>query len=584
MKKRRNAAVLAVLALSLAATVSAAAGAASSSLPAPCQLLKRSEANILAGVKLEPPIASGASCTYNPVPTGPAAQVFVFVDSSVPITLTTDRRLHHAFRKVPRIGDQALEENGYIFVRKGSVWITLHVLAVDQWPGPRKRLEHAAALAVSRIKAARRLASARSSPPPAGGREHWAGKERLYGDSVTRYAGVDYQPGVVLIGGGVDAIRSESPDGLTWTINRNAPGVANLRVGKIMLATTFASGRVLKLTRVGPNLRVVLGPVAITDVIRDGEFESSAPIPLGQAIANKTALPAKPPAKRHTLDAASESSTAGEFSTRTLCCSQGMGVNISYDNGEGRLSAVVALYADQPTVSFRIRIGGGHLLDAGLELHGAAGLRYYLFGATLTGKGDVRSGPIEVPGSFTIPLVGPLAITFTQSFDVSMQFAGRATVKASGDYRLSGNLGFQTNGGSATGEPVSLTTQTPITQNTLSLGVGENAIGLGWALRATVGIGVGVLSAGAWADLRTGIGLVADGSNLESLKFGCARADLDVTSRYGVGYTLSNFVRKIVNAVLGAVGAKPIAASGGPEWGPYTLWHPPEAQWCPPRK
>jgi hypothetical protein len=327
----------------------------------------------------------------------------------------------------------------------------------------------------------------------------------------------------------------------------------------------------------------VLGPVALTDVIRDGFFASSAPIPLGNPIANTTALPVKPPAKRHTLGA-SATSTASEFSTRALCCSDGIGVNISYDNGEGRLGAAVALVADRPTVSFQIRIGGGRLLDAAFQLHGAARLHYYLFGATLNGAGDVKSGPIEVPGSFTIPLVGPFALTFTQSFDVSMQFAGRATVKATGDYGVSGDLGFRTSGGPPTEEPVSLTTDTPITQNTLSLGVGENAISLGWALRATVGIGVGVLTAGAWADLRTGIALVADGSNLESLKFGCARADIDVTSRYGVGYTLANFVRKIVNAILGAVGAKPIPPSGGPEWGPYTLWHPAQAQWCPPRR
>jgi hypothetical protein len=577
--------LVAVVLLAFAAAASAADGTAGSSLPAPCQLLKRSEANVLAGIKLEPAVASGASCTYNPVPTGPTAQVFVFVDSTVPITLTTDRRLHHAFRKVPRLGDEALEESGYIFVRKGSVWITLHVLAQDPWPGPQKRLEHAAAIAVSRVNSARRLAAVPRSPPASGGRERWSGIERRFGGGITHYAGVDYQPAVVVIGGGAKAIRAESPDGLTWTISGNAPGAADLRVGKIMLATTFASGRVLKLTRVGPNLRVVLGPVAVTDVIRDGVFDSTAPITLGQPLASKTALPAKPPKPRpkRKLHGIARTSEAAGFSSSPICCSGGMGVHIKYDNGEGRLSATVTLVAERPTVSFRIRIGGGRLLDAALRLHGAAGLRYNLDGATLSGKGDVKSGPIEVPGSFTIPLVGPLAITFTQSYDVSLQFAGRATVQAVGEYRLVGDLGFHTGGGGATEEPVEMTTETPITQNTLSLGVGENAISLGWALRATVGIGVGVLSAGAWADLRTGFALVADGSGLESLKFGCARADIDVTSKYGVGYTLADFVRNIVNAVLGAVGAKPIAAKGGLEWGPYTLWHPQQAQWCPPR-
>jgi hypothetical protein len=581
MKPRASIAAVAVLSLAFAA---AATAEASSSLPAACALLKRSEANGLAGIKLEPPVGgTGASCTYNPVPTGPTAQVFVFVDSSLPITLQIDRRLHHSFRTVPHLGDQAIEENGYIFVRKGSVWITLHVLAQDPWPGPRKRLEHAAAIAVSRIKTARRLASVERSPPSSGGREHWTGSERRFGGAITNYTGVDYQPAVVIIGGGAKAIRAESADGLTWTINRNASGASELRVGKIMLATTLASGRVLKLTPAGPNLRVVLGPVAITDVIRDGDFESSGPISLSQPLAYKTVLPAtlpKPKPKRR-LHGVERASAGAGFSASGFCCS-GMGVHIDYDNGAGRLSATVVLHVARPTVSFRLHIGGGHLLDAALELHGAAGLSYDILGATLDKTGDVKSPVLSVPASFTIPLVGPLAVTFSQLYDVSMQFAGRATVRAHGDYTLSGNLGFNTAGGVP--DPVTLATKTPIVKNTLSLGVGENAIDIGWALKATVGVGVGGLSAGAWAELRSGIALVADGSGLESLKFGCATADLDVSLKDGVGFSIPDFVRNVVNAVLGALRAKPIPASLGPSWGPFTLWHPPLSQGCPKRK
>lgn len=569
----------------------AAGGTAASSLPAPCKLLTRSEANVLAGIKLQPPLASGASCTFNPYPTGPVAQVFIFVDSSLPMTVQIDRKLGHKFRSVPRLGDQALEEMGYIFVRKGTVWILLHVIAPDLWPAPRKRLERAAAIAISRVKPSpRRAAAVRSpaavshDPPAGGGRERWTGSERRYGGSITNYAGVVYQPGVVLIGGGANAIRAESPDGLTWTIDGNAAGATDLRVGKIMLATTFAAGRVLKLTHVGPDLRVVLGPVALTDVVRDGDFESSAPISLAKPLLYKTTLPTKPPKPHRRTQSASAAPDASAFSTTPICCEGGMGVHIGYANSAGRLSATVQLYMQRPTVTFRIRIGGGHLLDAALKLHGAGGLRYDAWGATLNGSGDVRSGPIAVPVSFTIPLAGPLAITITQSFDVSMQFSGRATVRTHGDYQIRGTLGFSTGSAGATRDKVDMETRTPITENTLSLGVGANAISLGWALRATVGIGGGGFSAGAWADLRSGLALAADGSNLMSLELGCSTAALDVTSKYGVGYTIPEFVRSIVNTFLGVVGAKPIAASGGPSWGPFTLWHPPTAHWCPPRK
>src|SRR5438477_126002 len=70
---------------------------------------------------------------------------------------------------------------------------------------------------------------------PAGGGSNprWKGSQRRFGGSVTTYKGVVYQPNVVVIGGGASAIRAESPDGLTWTLAGSAPGVSDLRVGKI---------------------------------------------------------------------------------------------------------------------------------------------------------------------------------------------------------------------------------------------------------------------------------------------------------------------------------------------------------------
>jgi hypothetical protein len=566
-----------------------AGGNATAAVPPACKLLTRAEAQTLAGIKLEPPVGYPTNCTYSSYPTESVGQVSIYVDSTVPRTLRIDRALHHTIWSVPRLGNQAFEEQWHIFVRKGSVWLTINLVRIDVWPPYRKRLEHAAAIAISRVgPAARRTAGLRTTaaahaPPALGARGRWSGNELRYGGSITHYRGIVYQPDVVLIGGGANAIRSRSPDGLTWTIAGSAPGAADLRVGKIMLATTFASGRVLELTRVGPNLQVVLGPVALTDIIRDGDFESSAPIPLGKPLVYQTAAP-KPPAGRRTTQGISAGSGAGGFSAAPICCSGGIGMHIGYNSASGRLSAAVRLYVERPSVDFHIRIGGGRLIDAGLQLHGVGGLRYYIFGATLNGSGDVRSGPITVPGSVTIPLAGPLAITLTQAFDVSMQFAGRATVKAVGDYAISGGLGFGYQGGGPQADATAMTTKAPITENTLSLGVGENAISLGWSVRATVGIGVGGFSAGAWFALRPGLAVVADGSNLLSLEAACTTADLDVSDMYGVGYTIPEYARSVINAVLGVLHVKPIPASGGPSWGPFTIWRPPRSDWCPPRK
>ncbi len=100
-----------------------------------------------------------------------------------------------------------------------------------------------------------------------------------YGASPEQSSKITYQPDVVFVGG-ANSILSVSADGLIWTISGSAPNVNELRPGKIMFASSLGVGRVLKVSQQGANKEVVLGPVSITDVIRNGNFASSAPVPL----------------------------------------------------------------------------------------------------------------------------------------------------------------------------------------------------------------------------------------------------------------------------------------------------------------
>jgi hypothetical protein len=583
---------LMILLLTVAVSMLATAGMAAPEqrLPRACKLLTRAEAQVLAAVKLLPPVASPTSCTYNGLPTGPVAQVSVYVDSSLPRTLRIDRELGHKIWRVPGLGDQAFGEEWNIFVRKGKIWLTIHLVRTEAWgPSSQKRLERAARTAISRVKStARRLAAVQyaiavsGTPPTRVARERWRGKERRFGGSITRADGVVYQPDVVLIGGGADAVRARSPDGLTWTIDRRAPGAAELRAGKIMVATTFAAGRVLKISPSGSNLRVILGPVQLTEVIRDGVFKTTRPVPLSSPLRFDAPLPRKP--QRRALSAAPASGLPSAFAgTSPICCSDGVGLRIAYDNGAGRLAATVRLYGELPTASAYVELGGGRLVKAWFEVRGAAGLRYDVWGATENSSGNVRSGPIAVPGFFSIPLTGPFAITLTQAFYVSMQFAGKGLLRTSGDYAIRGKLGFGFGGGSARAEGLGMAVRDPITLNTVSLGVGQNALSLGWAVRATVGIGFAGFSAGPWVEFKPGIALNGDGHPM-SLKAGCVTAAIDVRSAYGIGFTIPKFVRSVVNAFLSVFKAKPVPATGGPSWGPYVVWRPPTSEYCPPRE
>ncbi|MEO3819669.1 hypothetical protein [Plantactinospora sp. B24E8] len=97
---------------------------------------------------------------------------------------------------------------------------------------------------------------------------------RTYGYGPVRDGSVTYQPDVVLVEGGPDAIRAASADGLTWTIDRNAPGADDLGPGRIMYATSRAIGRVVQVRPAGDDLAVTLAPVTLTEVFRDADFRS----------------------------------------------------------------------------------------------------------------------------------------------------------------------------------------------------------------------------------------------------------------------------------------------------------------------
>ena len=93
--------------------------------------------------------------------------------------------------------------------------------------------------------------------------------EQLYGVSPRRVPGVTYQPNVILMEHGANAIRSQSLDGFTWTIDAAAPGAMDIRPDKILFATGRVVGRVLKVTSKGGDLDVTLGPAELTDIFQE---------------------------------------------------------------------------------------------------------------------------------------------------------------------------------------------------------------------------------------------------------------------------------------------------------------------------
>jgi hypothetical protein len=110
--------------------------------------------------------------------------------------------------------------------------------------------------------------------------------ERRFGVAPVPDATVTYQPDVIIVGGGAAAIRSQDPNGFRWTIDAGAPHARDLVPGKVFFMTGRAVGRVLDVRPQGGDLIVTVGPVTLTEVIRDAHIHIvDMPIDLSEAIA-----------------------------------------------------------------------------------------------------------------------------------------------------------------------------------------------------------------------------------------------------------------------------------------------------------
>jgi hypothetical protein len=102
--------------------------------------------------------------------------------------------------------------------------------------------------------------------------------ESRYGVSPKLDPGVTYQPDVIVMEHGAEAIRAPTADGFTWTIDGAAQGASGIEPGKILFATGRVVGRVPKVEGKGSNLNVTLGPIELTDVIKEAHITYSGPI------------------------------------------------------------------------------------------------------------------------------------------------------------------------------------------------------------------------------------------------------------------------------------------------------------------
>jgi hypothetical protein len=451
-----------------------------------------------------------------------------------------------------------------------------------------------------------------------------SGNDLKYGASPQQVAGITYQPDVVLVGGS-GSVTAVSANGLLWTISGSAPNVGELRPGKILFASSLGVGRILAVRKAGSDTQVVLGPVNITDVVRDGNFSSTTPVslsapesysaseqpgaltqlvaygaPAGGSISGSDSNTVTVPpvhlvanlADDHASSAlpglaltpgsgglpspsrSPSSSSVGAYHFNPFCCAGGVGVHVGYDNKGLKLSATVTLHLEKPTVGFDLKIEGGKLVNAAVVLHGAGGFGIHILATSTTGlAGDVKEQHVDIPVDFSVPISAfgiPLTVGFDQVFGMAVAFTAHPSeFKADGTYTFSGDLGFGIHNGSPSvyvPEGVKPIAEPSSDMNLVS--VGPAAMAINYQAKISVGIGFLGFRTGVYFALAVNTGLTAGGAVSE---FNCRTASLAIFDEYGVGYIIPKPVAALINTFLKVFGAPPIKAKDGFARGPFTV-------------
>ncbi len=427
-----------------------------------------------------------------------------------------------------------------------------------------------------------------------------------YGLAPSVHPDVTLQPDVVIVQGGGESVRSVSGDGLTWRLDADADGADRLEPGNIMFVTGRGVGRVLDLQDDGDELAVTIGPVTLTDVIRDGTFAQqgivlddpvvyTADDPFWARAENGGPLAPRPAPFVRTAAAPAAPSGGGEGTVHPTCCGDGIGVEFKYDQGGTKIFGSVTLTFAQPKADFFLSISGGSVTRAEIEISGGFGSKVKFEGG-IDGGRRVRTFTFPVPTEWVIPLppIGgiPLALTVSQSMEVTTAFGGDlGTIKGDGEFSLAGSLAFGYTGGKFGSRTTSSFKRLASLVDSLhGVPVGVMGLIIKHRVKFSVGFSAFVLNAGVFVELATQFGATM-GSALGAVGTAgthfveCRGVGLGVFASYGLGYSILEPVVNLVNKFLSLINVKPIKAQGGLRSAPAKVYAaeeivPPNTELC----
>jgi hypothetical protein len=475
----------------------------------------------------------------------------------------------------------------------------------------------------------------RSSPGTSSSLAELSDAERAYGLAPRPGGPVNYQSDVVFVPDGARAIQERAGNGLTWALDAGARGIDRVKPGQVLFVTDQCVGRVLGTRRDGDTVAVVLGPVAIEEVIRDCDIALEQALDLGAATAvsapdypgapmdldpiapfrdvpveeelpqlagqrfDPDVVPASAFGHGSRFDPASiqrvaQGAAVHRFRTTPGAGPYGISIRLASDAGGTRLELIAALRLSAPKITPELKISGGTLHEAGLRMTGSAGLRLGFHATNEAGlSGNINQPGTIVPIDLRIPLIGvndllgvPLVACVQQRFLVQSAFSARGSFQAIGDWGLTGDYRFGLRNGNWSGSGPGLSTvNESLLKSIAGVSLGAKGMVFSHQVRIMVGVGAFGFVTGPYIGCGSTIG-VTRGSDLAKplLPANCRIATLVMDVVAGVGYKLPTPVTDGINAFLRTLSLREIAGTGGAETSPLNFvnqkYYTPDVKVC----
>jgi hypothetical protein len=242
--------------------------------------------------------------------------------------------------------------------------------------------------------------------------------------------------------------------------------------------------------------------------------------------------------------------------------SSGLTLHVRYHHGDGAYDAQLTLQLDAPSADFTLDIDDGEVQEASVTLHGAAGIRVALDAAQLNDSGQFPDQLISVPLDLKVPLGYGFYLSVSQHVRLASALVGRASLMAHGSYGIKGELRFGVQHGRPLLAGAFLTVADPLNHHVTMVSSAGGGLSVGWRVTPEIGIGLGILSLGAWYKFGFNTELAAAAST-DVLHPGCVTDTVYLRGQFGIGYHVLPIVMKAVNLILSIFGAPEIPADGG---------------------